>query len=179
MPDAGLHGLHALYRLYETREGWVFVAAPGDRDFARLCHALDRARLVEDPRYSTQAARADHDAELGRELAEVFAQRGADAWERDLATTGIACVRAHDGSHAAYVFDGPLGEKLGLAEESAATGLGPYRRYARVVRTAHDLGPVGVAEQAGAQTRGILAELGYDTREVESLLASGVVAAPD
>ena len=84
LPDAGLHGLHALYRLYQARDGWIFVAAPSDRDFARLCEALGQPRLLQDGRFSTSEVRADHDAELARELEAVFAQRRADTWERDL-----------------------------------------------------------------------------------------------
>ena len=75
LPDAGLHGLHALYRLYQAQDGWIFIAASDDRDFARLCEALGLPRLPQDPRFSTHAARALHDAELGRELEAVFAQR--------------------------------------------------------------------------------------------------------
>ena len=58
LPDAGLHGLHALYRLYQAQDGWIFIAASDDRDFARLCGALGRPRLLQDPRFSTGAARA-------------------------------------------------------------------------------------------------------------------------
>ena len=84
LPDVGLHGRHALYRLYQARDGWIFVAAPADRDFARLCEALGQPRLLQDPRFSTSQVRADHDAELARELEAVFAQRRVDTWERDL-----------------------------------------------------------------------------------------------
>jgi crotonobetainyl-CoA:carnitine CoA-transferase CaiB-like acyl-CoA transferase len=178
IPDAGLHGLHALYRLYQAQDGWIFVAVSDDREFARLCEAVGRPGLLRDPRFSTDVARADHDAELGRELEAVFAQQRADAWERALAAVRVACVQAHPGSHAAYIFDAPWAEKLGLVEDAAATGLGPYRRYGRVVRTERDVGPLGPADVAGAQTRSILAELGYTDDQVEALLSQRVVGAP-
>ena len=135
LPDAGLHGLHALYRLYQAQDGWIFIAASDDRDFARLCEALGRPALAQDPRFMTEVARAQHDGELGRELEAIFAQQRADTWERDLTGARVACVQAHQGSHAAYIFDAPWAEKLGLVEDAAATGQGPYRRYGRVVRT--------------------------------------------
>ena len=87
-------------------------------------------------------------------------------------------MRAHEGSHAAYIFDAPWAEKLGLVEDAAATGQGPYRRYGRVVRTERDVGPLGAADFAGAQTRSILAELGYADEQVEAMLSSGVVGTP-
>jgi hypothetical protein len=44
------------------------------------------------------------------------------------------------------------------------------------VRTGRDLGPPGAADHAGAQTRRLLTELGYDEATFEKLLATGVVA---
>jgi hypothetical protein len=44
------------------------------------------------------------------------------------------------------------------------------------VRTTRDLGPPGAAGAAGAETRSLLTELGYDGDAVEKLLAKGVVA---
>ena len=93
-------------------------------------------------------------------------------------TARVACVQAHDGSHAAYIFDAPWADKLGFVEDAAATGLGPYRRYGRVVRTARDVGPLGAADLAGAQTRSILTELGYADDQVEAMLAAGCVGTP-
>ncbi len=86
-------------------------------------------------------------------------------------------MRAYDASHAAYIFDVPWAEKLGLVEEVDA-GMGPYRRYGRVVRTERDVGPLGAADVAGAQTRSILAELDYDEEEIEALVSKGIVGTP-
>ena len=143
LPDDGLHGLHALYRLYETAAGWVFVAAPDDRAFARLAAALGRSRLVDDPRFADAASRALNDDALVAELADVLAQRPAATWETELAGSGIGCVEVADRLYAGYMFESSWAEPLGFVEMSSAEGLGPYPRYGRFVRTGHDaeLGP--------------------------------------
>jgi crotonobetainyl-CoA:carnitine CoA-transferase CaiB-like acyl-CoA transferase len=179
LPDAGVHGLHALYRLYPTFHGWVFVAAVDDRDFARLCAAIGSDALARDPRFSTPSARRQHDDELARALEAALATRDATTLERELTAAGVACVRSYPGSHAAYVFDSPWSRELGLVEDACATGFGPYPRYGRVVRTERDVGPLGPADAVGAQTRSILAELGYTDDEVEALRAAAVVGTPD
>jgi crotonobetainyl-CoA:carnitine CoA-transferase CaiB-like acyl-CoA transferase len=179
LPDAGVHGLHALYRLYPTREGWVFVAVVDDRAFARLCAAIGCGGLAQDPRFATSTARRSHDDELVGALEAAFAARDAASWERELVAAGVACVRSYPGSHAAHVFDAPWSRELGFVEDACATGFGPYPRYGRVVRTDRDVGPLGPADAVGAQTRSILAELGYTVEQMEALRAGGVVGTPD
>jgi crotonobetainyl-CoA:carnitine CoA-transferase CaiB-like acyl-CoA transferase len=165
LPDAELYGIHARYRLYRARDGWIFLAATDDRSFSRLCHALDRTLPVEDHR-------------LAQELEAAFRERPVDAWVRELTAAGVACVRAHDGTHADYVFGAPWAERLGFVEDASATGSGPYPRYSRVVRTTRDVGPLGAADAAGAQTRDILVELGYDDNQVAAMLSHGIVSTP-
>ena len=84
MPDKTQVGLEATYRLYETAEGWVFLAAQFDREFKGLCRALGREDLLEDERYATWAARNLHKTELGLDLEALFRTRTAEEWERDL-----------------------------------------------------------------------------------------------
>jgi crotonobetainyl-CoA:carnitine CoA-transferase CaiB-like acyl-CoA transferase len=175
-PDRGLHGLGALYRLYPAREGWVFVAAAGQRDFVRLCHALGTPGLAEDARFADAGGRARHDADLTDELAAAFRGRHAHVWEEELTALGVGCVEVHDGPHAAYIFDAPWAERLGFSARSAASGLGPYRRYGRAVRSTRDLGPPGAADRVGAQSRSILSGLGYDDGSIDKLVLGGVVA---
>ncbi len=179
--DAGLHGLSALYRLYRARQGWVFLAAPGDADFRRLCDALGQPALVDDPRFADTAARARHDGDLADELAAGFELRDAEEWENELTAKGVACVAAHEGPHASYIFDAEWAEPLGFSALSAASGLGPYRRYGRVIHGSRDreLGPPGAADRVGAQTRTILSTAGYDEEAIDKLIANGVVAVPD
>jgi len=177
-PDSEMLGLHALYRLYPAGEGWVFVAAGEDRDFARLCDVVGRPDLARDGRFADAERRASSQDELVRELEAIFKGRSAKDWEDALTAAGVACVQAHDGSHAAYLFDAPWSDRLGFTEMSAPNGSGPYRRYGRSIRSGHAMGPLGAADAAGAQSRSILAELGYSEAGIEDLVARGVIAEP-
>jgi crotonobetainyl-CoA:carnitine CoA-transferase CaiB-like acyl-CoA transferase len=150
LPDAELYGLHAGYRLYRAADGWVFVAG-----------AAERAE------------------ELAEEWQARFATRPVADCVRELTGIGVACVRVHDGIHADYVMEAPWARPLGFVEQSAASGLGPYERYGRVVQHARNLGPPGPADRAGAQTRAILGELRYAESEVARLLADGIVSTPE
>ena len=49
LPDEQCYGLNALYRLYQTSEGWVFLACPFDREWKAFCTAVNRPDLRRIP----------------------------------------------------------------------------------------------------------------------------------
>lgn len=56
---------------YETCDGaWVALACSNDRMWRRLCDAMGRVELADDPRYATAVARADHRAEVNGVVAQ-------------------------------------------------------------------------------------------------------------
>jgi formyl-CoA transferase len=50
--------------LYKCSDGSFLIAANQDTVFRRLCEAMDRPELADDPRYSTHTPRGDHQQEL-------------------------------------------------------------------------------------------------------------------
>jgi crotonobetainyl-CoA:carnitine CoA-transferase CaiB-like acyl-CoA transferase len=77
------------YQAFAASDGYMMVAAGNDNLFCRLCAALDRPGLVEDPRFRTNGDRVVHRAELIPILAEIFATRPRMEWARLLETAGI------------------------------------------------------------------------------------------
>ena len=174
-PDAELLGLGPLYRLYPARDGWVFLAAPSQRDFERLCGALAREDLARDPRFREPQARGRNAGELAKQLAEILAAREADALERELTSRGVACVRADRGAYPQWLFEQEWARKLGYVVDVEESAFGPYRRYGAGVSCERPARPGG-GYRAGEHTRKILAEIGYAPGAVEALLERGVVA---
>ncbi len=77
------------YQAFETADGYMMVAAGNDNLFRRLCCALDRPGLAEDPRFITNGDRVVHRAELIPILAEIFAQQPRACWAQLLEAAGI------------------------------------------------------------------------------------------
>ena len=91
--DPDLFGCGSLYRLYRAAAGWVFLAAPSAREWLLLVDALgEYVNLGADERFSNEESRRRHDSALASVLAEVFAKRAAEDWERELTARDIACV---------------------------------------------------------------------------------------
>ncbi len=172
--DADLYGQHALSRLYPARDGWVLLSAPGERAWQALCETIPRSDLGSDPRFATAEARAQHDAELIAELADVFATQDADGWERLLVPAGVGCVRADAVSMGDFWIDDEQVLANEMAPEVDHPEYGRTRRHGPVVTFDATPGRFGPGCLAGDHTDEILAEVGYDAAAIAELRASGV-----
>jgi crotonobetainyl-CoA:carnitine CoA-transferase CaiB-like acyl-CoA transferase len=191
-PDA--MGEHALYRLYRARDGWFFLGArrtqvaalqvlPGLQGLPDLPSNL----LGDGPvRASSPEAQAA-DAELADALAARFIERPAGEWVRLLRQADIGAIEVKE-------FATFIEEHVATAPLSAETLVGsPWPLFQREKQhpsghVVDEVAPTGIrpgqmpiqapspAPKFGAQTRKLLAELGYTRQEIAALLDSGVAA---
>ncbi|MGD6741832.1 CaiB/BaiF CoA transferase family protein [Streptomyces sp. BH106] len=64
------HPLLAPFGVFPASDGWVAIAAPLDKQWARLCEVMDRPELAADPRFATNAARVVHRDEMRAAIEE-------------------------------------------------------------------------------------------------------------
>lgn len=79
------------YQAFQTRNGYVVVAAGNDRLYQSLCHLLGREELATDPRFATNPQRVQHRAELLPILQDLFLQRDTDDWLSAMRAADIPC----------------------------------------------------------------------------------------
>lgn len=84
------------YQAFATQDGYLMVAAGNDRMFRRLCEALQRPELAEDPRFRRNRDRCTHRAELIGILQEAFAGSPIDKWMARLDAHGVPNSRIND-----------------------------------------------------------------------------------
>ena len=77
------------YQAFETADGFMMVAAGNDNLFRRLCAALDRPGLAEDPRFRTNSDRVVNRHALISILSDIFAAAPAAEWVGRLDAAGI------------------------------------------------------------------------------------------
>ena len=174
--DPDLYGLEACYRLYVAKEGWVFLAIPSDRDFARFCAAVDRDDLAGDPRFEGREARRQHDDALAVEIASLFQQRDANSWEKHLTERNVGCVRADGASIGEFFTQDPHILANDLAPGCRHARFGELRRWGPLTTVDGALPSYGPSPLAGEHTDALLEELGHTAAEIAQLREAGVVA---
>ncbi len=180
--DAELHGIGPLYRLYEAREGWVFLAVTNDEEWARLCGVLDGGpdgSLAADPRFASAEAREANAEALADALAACFAARHADDWERALIAVDVGCVRADVGLPGEFLLDDPHVRENGFTQTANHAVWGEHQRWGPLVTFTETPGRYGPGVLAGQHTDALLEELGYGAGEIAQLRESGVAWSAD
>ena len=77
------------YQAFETADGFMMVAAGNDNLFRRLCAAIGRPGLAEDPRFRTNADRVVKRSELVPILMDIFRTASVAVWAERLDAAGI------------------------------------------------------------------------------------------
>jgi crotonobetainyl-CoA:carnitine CoA-transferase CaiB-like acyl-CoA transferase len=181
LPDRDFCGMGPLYRLYETGEGWIFLACPQEKEWAPLCAALAEATggrldLGADPRFADTGARAENADALAAALAGVFRERRAGEWEDFLLARDLAGVALNPRPYLEVLFDDPLLRENDLIREVEHPKFGRHPRTGPTIRLSRSATRTGPAATVGQHTRAILGELGYTEAQIEDLVARRVVA---
>jgi formyl-CoA transferase len=100
----GLQGV-APSNIFESADGkLIVIAANADNVFRRLCAAMGRPELADDPRFATHQARGDNQEEIEGIVAEWARARTATEIDRVLNDAGVICGPIYT---VADIFDDP------------------------------------------------------------------------
>ena len=160
---------------YPTADGkYVCVVAGSDANFARLCKAMDRPDLLDDPRFTKLADRAAHGDEINSIVTDWTRARTAAEVEQACIDCDVPVATAYT---AADMFADPHFAARGDLVEIDDPVAGTLRQQAPFPRYAGEepATPTG-APQLGAHTREVLAgALGLSEGELDALAADGVI----
>ena len=176
-PMGSAHPLAAPYQAFRTADGWVNVGASNEATWTRLTEALGAPELRDDGRFSTNAARMRHLAELISVLTPLLAVRTTDEWVATLEEAGVPV------GPVASVGEMLEHEQTRVREmviDVAHSRLGTVRSLGSPVKmsASGSTEPRIGAPQLGEHTHEILTEAGYSPAEVGRMLQAGVVHAP-
>ena len=164
------------YETFATADGHINLAVGNDGQYRRLCQAIGRPNLADDPRFVTNTLRlTNRDAALIEIRAEL-AKKPSAQWLTDLQAAGIPCGPINT---IPEVFDDPHIQARGIVQEinhSAAPNV-----KAKVMRTpirmeGHEFGVRLPPPMLGEHTDEILSKmLNYDPKKITDLREKGTI----
>lgn len=164
------------YQVFPTADAEIVVAAGNDSLYRRLCAAIDRPDLAEDPRYATNSERVAHRAELVEELTTTLRSHPADHWMEVLVEAGVPVGRVRGVLDALRTADASGDDVLRTVEHPTAGLLEQVRAGFRMADTPVPMHAPPLLGQHSAQ---ILTELGWDTERIDALIKRGAVQQTD
>jgi len=160
---------------YPTRDGkYVCIVAGSDANFARLCKAMDRLDLLEDPRFARLADRAAHGDTIKGIVSEWTATLDARAIEERCVAHDVPVATAYT---SADIFADPHFDARDDLVTVDDPVIGPIRQQAPFPRRVGETpaAPAG-APRLGEHTDEVLTTLlGLSTGEIGALRAQGIV----
>ncbi|MCK8669754.1 CaiB/BaiF CoA transferase family protein [Rhodococcus sp. NPDC003382] len=173
--DPELLGLSALYRLYETSDGWIFLAAPQESEWAPLVEALGSPAELTQETFATAAARKAADESLGETLAALFRTRSKSEWEKTLTAMDVGCVAVAEQTaerelHEDVYFD------AGYTVLAESPIFDEHRRLAPLTTFSRSGVKADAGCTIGEHTDAVLGELGFTPERIAELRDKNIVA---
>src|SRR5579862_1607102 len=158
------HPLYIPTGVFKTADGFINVAASGQKMWERLCPAIGAEELLGDPAYATGELRSKNRDSLNPEIQSRISQADSDAWIERLNEAGVPCGRINTVDQ---VFADPQVERLGMVETIESRHYDPLRLVAQPVRLSRTKSEVRLRPpEWGEHTDEILGSLGYSSVEI-------------
>ena len=162
------------FQFFATADGYIAIACPKEKFFRALAAAIDLPELLEDARFGSFAARAEHRDALLERLEARLRLQTTEAWLERL-TGQVPCAPVRS-----------LADALDPTELTARNLLASYPHETlgtvREVATPFKVGAFEPNYRAGprlgADNEEILHGLGYDADEIDGLSRAGAFGRP-
>ncbi|MDY0748536.1 CaiB/BaiF CoA-transferase family protein [Paucibacter sp. R3-3] len=161
------------YQTFEASDGYLILAVGNDGQFAKFCEIAGRPDWAQDPRFARNADRVRHRDLLVPQIAAVLKTRPRQDWLGQFEAAHVPCGAINDLAEAfadpqvqsrdmTVAMPHPLTEQLRLVASPLKLSVTPvaYRRAPPLL---------------GEHTRELLAEIGCDAQQIDTLLHEGVV----
>jgi crotonobetainyl-CoA:carnitine CoA-transferase CaiB-like acyl-CoA transferase len=168
--------LNPLVNQYQTRDGqrFMFCCLDTAHDWGRVCRAIGRTELIEDPRYDTAAARSQHTEEVVALLDEAIGSKDLDEWKVLFREEGVIWGLI------------PTIDRVAVDSQMRANGVFSeleHPQLGNILTVSNPLNVQGrtkenprMAPEVGEHSREILRSLGYEETAIDEMILRGCTA---
>ena len=158
---------------YQTKDGWIIIAANNDAMWGRMCEAVNKPEWLEDTRFSTRADRQANNDALEDELTEWFSERNTRDAAEHLSAHSVPCAPVNTVEQAAKE---PLLKEREMMMEIPDPVAGTMWVTGKSIKFGRTPMVVNPTPLIGEHTRELLSDvLGYDDEKIGSLEDSQVI----
>ena len=176
-PMGTAHPLNAPYQGFPTSDGWITVGAANQGNWLRLVEALGAPELRDDGRFLTNADRMRNLAALTAVLTPLFKRRSSAEWIHRLDQAGVTAGPVLE---IGQMHRDPQVVAREMVVETIHPAAGEVKAIGLPIKFSDTPGGVRLpAPLFGEHTREVLRENGFTDKEIDQLLAEGIVQMPD
>jgi crotonobetainyl-CoA:carnitine CoA-transferase CaiB-like acyl-CoA transferase len=160
--------------MFQTADGYINIAAAGDKVWIRFCEAAGMADTLTHPDYATPAARSKNRKALNALMVDVVRKHPNAYWIAAMDKAGVPCgpINTID-----KVFADPQVQHLKIATPIDHPKYGPQKVVGQPIHMSKYPQPEKLKHtpEPGEHTEEVLKALGYDQAAISELRAKGVV----
>ncbi|MCA9997680.1 MAG: CoA transferase [Anaerolineales bacterium] len=161
------------YETFPTADGHIAVGIGSDEQYRRLCRAIGRPDLADDPQYASNADRVTRRVALIGEMQKTFREEETAVWHDRILAAKIPVSPIND---IPTILNDPQIAARQMVQEVEHPTAGPIKLLGPVAKLSETPATIRTAPPVlGADTDEILARLGYDVDAIAQLRANGVV----
>ena len=158
--------------VFKTSDGYINIAATGNKIWARLGEALGKPEMTKNPDYASDALRVKNRDQLNAEIEALTLARASEDWVNLLNDAGVPCGPIYNIDQ---VYADPQVKHLKIAQTikgkekprtMAAQPVGLSRTPSKLIKQAPAL---------GEHTKSVLAEFGFSKKQIADLAKTGAI----
>jgi crotonobetainyl-CoA:carnitine CoA-transferase CaiB-like acyl-CoA transferase len=152
---------------FKTRDGYINIAANGEKMWQRFCKTIGAEELLHKPLYATEAKRSENRDALNAEIEAHLQNRTAAEWVERLNNASVPCGPIYSIDQ---VFADPQVRHLGIAQNVGGKNGRSLRLVGQPVSLSRTPSRLAVRPpKRGEHTDAVLREFGFSARQIAAL----------
>ena len=159
--------------MFKTSDGYINIATTGGRIWERCAQAIGAPELVTNPDYATAPARSKNRDALNAAINKLTEKKSTEAWVSELNAAGVPCGPIYSINE---MFEDAQVKHLGIAQDVPNAENRHIRLVGQPVTLSRTPSKMAARPpELGEQTDEVLAEFGFNAKEIADLRQAKVV----
>lgn len=172
-PMGSGHPVIVPYQAFKAKDVFINIAVGNDQLWERFCKAVGLEKVMDDPKFATNAKRVENREEIVKIICDLIATRNGEEWLKILTDAGVPCGPIYTLDK---IFTDPQVLHRQMLKELDHPKAGRIKVTGIPIKLSDTPGEIKTAPPVlGQHTQEILSELGYSDQEVEELHKEKVI----